>query len=325
MDFLKSQELKYRTVVRQGKKICDITYRNFKPSCNIKRIGKKHYIKIRRYTVEVKDYTPTWEEFVAGKRAKWHTEERIYTDGEVFEMREKQPDENGGMRNKRSLRHIFQELRYLINSNFDEDEADKQLFVTLTYRENMQDDKRLHDDFRKFIMRLKHNYKQHELAYISIVEPQGRGAWHVHMLLKTLNQPTLFIPHEDIEKLWGHGMTRTERLQSDNVGSYFIAYLSNAELSDEKIKDLDVKPDDIREKDGKKYIKGSRMAFYPEYMQIYRHSRNVNKPDRSYLQPGIIREKYPQITYQGYKEISNGREEDAKVLKVAHEQRRTLK
>jgi hypothetical protein len=229
---------------------------------------------------------------------------------------QKKPDENGVMRNKRSLRMIFKKLRQLINTNFTDDDSEQQLFITLTYKENMQDDKKLHRDFKYFFDRLKYAYKQHELAYINIVEPQGRGAWHVHLLLKTLNQNALFIPHEDIERLWGHGATRTERLQADNLGSYFIAYLSNAELSDEKIAVLEVSPEDIKKEDGKKYLKGIRLKWYPDYMQIYRHSRNIKQPIMS-NNPDVD----GAVTYSNLKVI----ETEKKELEVLTEQRRVWK
>jgi hypothetical protein len=261
-------------------------------------------------------HLPTREELLAGAKITTSKKEVFISDGEVIEM-QKKPDENGVMRNKRSLRMIFKNLRQLINTNFTDDDSDRQLFITLTYKENMQDDKRLKKDFEKFIKRLQYAYKENELAYISIVEPQGRGAWHVHLLLKTLNQPNLFIPHEDIERLWGHGATRTERLRADNLGSYFIAYLSNAELSDEKIALMEVSAEDIKEENGKKYLKGIRLKWYPDYMQIYRHSRNITKPSVSNNPDAAIGE----ATYSNLKVI----ETEKKELEVLTEQRRIWK
>ena len=302
MDLIKSQELRYKRVIFQGKRFCTVIAKNFKSRSYVKRLSKDLYQK----AIYVKD-------------GRTGLEIRKLSE-EVFEMKQKQPDENGIMRDKKSLRKIFNELGYLINSNFDKDESSQQLFITLTYRENMQDDKKLHRDFKDFFARLKRAYKQHELCYISIVEPQGRGAWHVHLLLKTLNQDHLFIPHEDIERLWGHGATRTERLNVGNIGSYFIAYLSSAPVSDDKIKALEVAPEDIREKDGKKYIKGTRLSMYPDYMQIYRHSRNIKKPVKSSASWDVesAEEIYPDVTYQAYKEI----ETDKATLKIGKEQRR---
>jgi hypothetical protein len=249
-----------------------------------------------------------------------HRELRIYSDGEVYEMAPRN-DEKVGMRNIRSLRTIFQELRFLVNANFDQLDSEKQLFITLTYAENMQDDKRLYKDYDKFIKRLKHRYKEHELAYISIVEPQGRGAWHVHLLLKTLNRDKLEIGNWDLEPIWGHGITHTERLENtDNVGAYFAAYLTNLELTDEKINELGLDVNDITEKNGKRIVKGERLKHYPAYMQIYRHSRNVTYPDKTLISYEQIKNDYPKRTFENYKEIEL---EDGKVLKLGKEQRKS--
>jgi hypothetical protein len=89
--------------------------------------------------------------------------------------------------------------------------------------------------------------------------------------------------YEDAYKLWGNGYVTVEDLNNvDNVGAYFIAYFSNMEIADE---DLHKYPDDIKEmsrQDGngtKKVIKGRRCDFYPDYMQMYRNSRNLKKPE----------------------------------------------
>jgi len=292
---------KYRKIIEQ-KNVCDFIALNWIPRSYIKKVSKTMYQKVRYLRNNNDEYIKQLSE-------------------EVFDMGFKQPDENGVTRNKRSLRVIFNELRYLINANFYEQDSLKQLFITLTYRENMQDDKRLYSDLDKFMKRLKHNYPEHEFCYIAIVEPQERGAWHVHLLLKTLNADTLFIHHEAMEKLWGHGATRTERLACDNIGSYFIAYLSNAELTEDKIKALEIPAGDIKEKDGKKYIKGTRLKWYPDYMKIYRNSRNVKKPekhkgdDKNVEAMEIV---FPDVKHQHVKEI----ETEKKTLVVAKEQRK---
>jgi len=75
-------------------------------------------------------------------------------------------------------------LRDIINTNITD--TSKVLWVTLTYKENMQDEERLYNDFRKFIMRFKYYLKSNNLPcceYITTAEPQGRGAWHMHLLL----------------------------------------------------------------------------------------------------------------------------------------------
>lgn len=162
--------------------------------------------------------------------------------------------------NLNSLRSTIKRLRDLINANFEG--SDNELFITLTYKENMTDLRRLYEDFDKFYKRLKYKYKGVDFLYISVVEPQLRGAWHIHLLLKALNLKDLYIPNIEIETLWSHGFTKTERLnQVDNVGAYLSAYLTDF-LDDSGIK-----------------RKGARLYMYPAGMNIYRCSRNCIKPE----------------------------------------------
>ena len=58
-----------------------------------------------------------------------------------------------------------------------------------------------------------------------------KGAWHIHLLLKAMNVKHLYIPNDEIiAKLWGHGHTKTKRLNDvDNIGAYLSAYLTNLE------------------------------------------------------------------------------------------------
>lgn len=158
-----------------------------------------------------------------------------------------------------SLKKTISRLRDLINCNFFGD--DNELFITLTYRENMTDIKRLYKDFDRFYKKLKYRFKGIEFCYISVIEPQERGAWHVHLLLKALNKDYLFIDNDSVvSKLWGHGFTKTKRLKGvDNVGAYLSSYLT-----------------DVLNEKGKK--KGARLYLYPVGVNIYRCSRNCKRP-----------------------------------------------
>jgi hypothetical protein len=238
-------------ITRMGK-LADVTSMNFKPTPHIKIVSQKQ----RLYMI-----------------GRWKNG-KFYSVGEVREM------QNKDGRNKRSLRHIFRKMRQTIQAEFG-DLDDKKLFVTLTYAENMQDEKQLKIDFDAFMKRLKRHLSGHRLEYIVIIEPQQRGAWHAHLLLKS--DQSLFIHYADMERLWGHGMTRTERLSGiDNIGAYFIAYMSNIPLDEEMINAMELTDDDIETRGAdksKRYIKGERLKYYPDYMQIWRHSRGIKTPE----------------------------------------------
>lgn len=183
---------------------------------------------------------------------------------------------------KDSLRKTFRRLRGLINNNFSG--GKNELAMTLTYRENMTDPERLYTDFKAFWKRLDRKYGH--LEYLSVIEPQARGAWHCHVLVKCPDKGTsLFIPAEELAKLWGNGFVKVRRLDEvSNLGAYLSAYLGDVEISPEneeylktitgsyEIKEI------ISEGKTKRYVKGARLHLYPPGMNIYRKSKGIAMP-----------------------------------------------
>lgn len=226
--------------------------------------------------------------------------------GEIFEY---QLNENRGQ-NIAGLKETFKTMRNLINNNFTG--AANELFVTLSYAQNMTDTKKLYKDFDKFIKRFK--YKYPDIDYISIVEPQGRGAWHCHVLMRFNSLETVFIKNNEVlAPMWGHGFTKIKSLKSvDNIGAYLNAYLSDIEVCDENMYEImdaisDSNPLFVELEDGQKYdinkenrvslkvverevvgedgkkikkqfVKGARLHMYPSGMNLYRCSRGITKP-----------------------------------------------
>lgn len=212
-----------------------------------------------------------------------------------------------------SLKRTFAKLRNLINANV----ADLQCmrWVTLTYAENMTDPKRLYTDFDKFWKRFKYYCQTHDIEkpeYISVVEPQGRGAWHVHLLLiwsrfrispltggvyenyaPYLHNDTVFSP------LWGHGYTKIKAVRNDcdNIGAYFTAYLADIPVDDldnlsesEKnaalVNVCEIVERTVMEHGAKRkkaIIKGGRLNMYPSGMNLYRASRGLKKPEITWM------------------------------------------
>lgn len=182
-----------------------------------------------------------------------------------------------------TLSQTFQNLRNLINCNVTAESVDNVLWVTLTYAENMTDTKRLYNDFRKFNQRLQYyctanNIPQYE--YITVVEPQARGAWHHHLLL-IWDCPAPFIPNNTLEEIWKFGFVKVKKLKKgvSNVGVYLTAYLTDVPLEDAQ--DDDSFPDHVKglkTLKGKKYVKGGRLHLYPAGIHIYRTSKGIKKP-----------------------------------------------
>ena len=182
---------------------------------------------------------------------------------------------------KNSFRQTFKKLRYFINNNFCG--LGNELFITLTYAENMQDVKRLYFDLNKFIKRLRYKFKDiSKIEYITVVEPQKRGAWHAHILFKFLDVDEIFIPNALIASIWGFGFVNVQsiaKMSCDNLGAYLTAYLTDLPLDDLSDDDLN-KIKKFKKVNGKYFAKGARLKLYPKGMNFYRKSRGILFPER---------------------------------------------
>lgn len=208
-----------------------------------------------------------------------------YIDLRTGEVKDcKKIDNRAG--NLNSVRQSLSRLRDLLNTNITD--VTKCRWVTLTYAENMTDPKRLYEDFKKFNMRMR--YKGYKYEYIVCMEPQGRGAWHAHLVM-IFDDKAPYIDNKDMADTWGHGFTTTKKLEDvDNVGAYLTAYLGDMDMSDyqnlseeEKnsmrifgIKEIEV------EGVPKSILKGARLHMYPPKFNLYRCSRGIKKPIVTY-------------------------------------------
>lgn len=225
---------------------------------------------------------------------------------------------------KNSMYRTFRTLRGIINSNCYD--VTKVRWITLTYAENMTDAKRLYKDFELFNKRFQYYCKSMDFGkpeYIVVCEPQGRGAWHCH-LLYIFPGVAPFIPNATLAKIWGHGFVKIKKLDNvDNVGAYLTAYLGDMELDEimsdgrfidivefngssklGQIKSVDV-VDDKGQKSTKRYVKGARLAFYPLNFNIYRCSRDIKRPAEEYM-----------FQYLANKKVSSGKLTYERTLKI---------
>lgn len=235
--------------VTRAKHIVEIQYmEKMNTVSNIKKIDRDSYIDLR--TGEIKEFV--------------HSENR--------------------KQNYNSLRQTFKKLRYLINNNFEG--KGNELHVTLTYKDNMTDTKRLYSDFDKFMKKLKYKYKKlSSIDYISVIEPQERGAWHSHLLLRFNDFEDVFIKNKELRDIWGQGYVTIKSLNDvDNIGAYLSAYLADVELTDENMlsafeKGVEVQMKVVEGKE-KKFIKGGRLHLYPSGMNLFRKSKGIEYPER---------------------------------------------
>lgn len=184
-----------------------------------------------------------------------------------------------------SLKQSMKHLRDIINTNCTNTRKCK--FLTLTYRENMQDSKKLYIDVKNFHKRLRYFMKNITFNYISVIEPQGRGSFHVHEIL-IFDKPAPFIPNNKIEDIWRNGFTKISKIDNvNNIGTYLTAYLCDIPIEQARIKDIaclsDIKEVQVADDNGKMVnkhiVKGGRLKYYPRGMRFYRCSRGIKRPE----------------------------------------------
>lgn len=230
-----------------------------------------------------------------------------YVDLRTGEVKEFQHADSRA-EDKASVAQSLRNLRDIINTNLTDPET--ALWVTLTYRENMRDPQRLYENFHAFIKRFRRYLKREghpPMEYIAAAEPQGRGAWHLHVLLLFPNKAP-FIPNSHMAKLWGHGFTKTKSLKSvDNPGLYLTAYLGDMELTEAvmsgttqgRLGEVEAEDEQGR-KVRKAIIKGARLHLYPPGFNLYRCSRGVKRPQVLHMTEGEAQQiiKDAPLTYE---------------------------
>lgn len=131
-------------------------------------------------------------------------------------------------RKERYYRDKIFYIRRLVDCNYD----DKSSFLTITFKENITDVKLAHNEFEKFMKRLKRYLKRTKVKYIATWERQKRGAVHYHIIL--FDVP--FMDVNKLEEIWGNGFVKinqiAESVKQWEIGVYLTKYF---------VKDIDKK------------------------------------------------------------------------------------
>lgn len=252
--------------------VIDVLERSLNPSSpGVIKIDKEHYINTHRPLSVPFDSEDVPDDVVERNG--------IYYQKEKFK-----PAEN---KTVDDLSKTFKRLRNIINANTED--PSHCLWVTLTYAENIkgaEGNEKLYGDFKRAMTRLRRYTKKEfncSFEYISVVEPQGRGAWHCHLIL-IFSDKAPYIPNDVISSCWEQGFTKTTKMNAnvDNLGAYLTAYLCDIPLDDVNSDDFTfdmLKDSYVVEKQGKKFIKGGRLYLYPLNMKLYRTSRGIKQPE----------------------------------------------
>lgn len=168
--------------------------------------------------------------------------------------------------NSASIKKSFNNLRRIVNANFVGNPSE--VHIILTYGKYMNDTRLMYLDFKRFWQRFSYRYPN--CQYIAVTEPQRRGSWHYHVLVRSQNEQFFYVKQSELTECWGHGHTYIKNLAGiDNIGLYFVAQLENDDVN-EDLQD---------ENRPKSIIKGARLAYYPPNMKIYRCSSGIIRPE----------------------------------------------
>lgn len=229
-----------------------------------------------------------------------------YEDMRTGELKEYKHIENRS-ESLKSIKHTLERIRALINTNVTK--PDNVRWVTLTYAENMTDTRQLYEDYFRFWKRFTYWCKKNghtKPEYITVQEPQGRGAWHIHAFFIWPEKAPFISNDEVMARLWGHGFTKVKAMSNcDNVGAYFSAYLGDMALDeveklpeDERLKalssgimeDNEFTDEQDRTKT-KKFVKGGRLYLYPAGMNIVRSTKGIKQPVTEIMTHAEAKEK----------------------------------
>ncbi|MBT0793346.1 Rep protein [Bacillus cereus] len=129
------------------------------------------------------------------------------------------------------------EVRRIVLSNFD----NKSKFMTLTFRENLQDIEKANKCFTDFVRALNRDLSKKgipKMKYIAVVEFQKRGAIHYHMIcdLKGFRAKRLWELWKNATRQYDGGVDIKNIKQVDNLGAYVTKYMvKDLEKVDERL------------------------------------------------------------------------------------------
>ena len=118
-------------------------------------------------------------------------------------------------------------VRRLIDCNKTPDDV----FLTLTFGENVQDISGANYEFKKFRQRMEYRLGK-KLRYVVVIEFQERGAVHYHAYLFGVG----FVDWQEYERAWGHGFIRVNHIDRPaGAGVYVTAYMTKDIATDARL------------------------------------------------------------------------------------------
>ncbi len=180
--------------------------------------------------------------------------------GEVFQYKKSLK------RGKSSLSRSMKKLDGLLSNNFNG--GKNEIFVTLTYSKREENFEKAVNDLSYFWKKLKKEFQ--DLQFIAVIENQKiRTSWHIHMLIKDTKHDNLYIPQEEIERLWNKGNVSISRITNRNINEI----LSGIDINEE-----DKKEDNAITKVINYMCKTQSKEDVPVGKKLYYKSRGIKFP-----------------------------------------------
>lgn len=172
----------------------------------------------------------------------------------------------GNFKSEKSIRRSMNKLRELIELNFTNTNF---LFITLTTAnlDGFNDIKIVKNHFKKFIRKLTAKYK--DIAYVAKFEQHKNGNWHIHLIVKYLDNKPIFIDNDKIiKKIWGNN-TYTELANKKDIEKV-IAYMTKTTQLNNVPKDFELftKSKNLRVKREKMTFKEFKEKIQDNYYKI---------------------------------------------------------
>lgn len=192
-----------------------------------------------------------------------------------------------------SMRKTFKRLNRLITNNFSGGHSE--VFMTLGYEYQMSDTAQLSHDFNLFWRKLKRRYADCE--YISVAEYKGNKSLHLHILIKSLSDKTLFFDRNLIIKWWRQSDVYIERIPTSKDVERIAKYL-NPFTNPKKFR---------------------RLPYYERNFRIYNCSKGIVKPETKKLSFGeaikfLSESNYVKHSETAYDIVADMNDENSVVL-----------
>lgn len=197
-------------------------------------------------------------------------------------------------RAERSLYRSRRGLQGLINANIGfhlkpNGKPYNPLFITFTFRENVQDVNRANGVFTNFIPRLNYaifSTKKSVLKYVVGIEFQKRGAIHYHAVF--FNIPYVVGLKDLVAEIWGEGFVKVESLKKkkknvNDIGFYLTKYMTKEQFDSRLV--------------GKKCYFSSRNLFRPvpvKEEQKVEILMSFVKPEQKFFEKSVPATEYSQ-------------------------------